>query len=489
MRSPFWLLVLPVLMASRCKEVAKDLPILDKAAIEVFLLHSPDVGAEYGLELEQGEVTRVDVYVYKPLDTGGNSNVSGATVRILMPNATSVALDEVEPGHYGGLSTDKPGLYFEERGEYQVVATMDDNTWSVSALAYVSTEITAPQMGTEMDPGTPVNVTVASPAEALVAVVFDEEGTQVYDTLPDSADALLELVDNENQRELTIEGTAFAGEHLYLLGVAGIERAEWRSYSDNVYTSLSVFASGSLDSVALTTMPLAGMAGMVLGIQGEELAEYGIEVPEQVQALLYGAEMDITEGLEEQPITGVTARLSWDSGSVDLEESADTDGLYEAASETSPDLAYQQGDEYRFNLEDGAETYRLAMIAPEPPTLNQPEIMSYHDPSEALDIACPAGRDVCFVVVLDGEGEVVYDDLPAADTVDQVFSGEQGTPGGDTITIPSSQFTAQGQLYAIGLVGMNQLGGDGWSDNLNDELVDMYIGTSTFTAVTTVQKP
>ncbi len=488
-RAPLLLLLVPALMASKCKEVAQDLAILDKAAIEVFLLHTPDVGEQYGLELDQGEVTLVDVYVYKPLDTGGNTRLSGAAVRILMPNGTAISLDEVEDGHYQGLSTDKPGLYFQERGEYTVVAAHEDNSWSVSALAYVQTQITNPTDGLEMQPGAPVNVTVASPAEALVAIVFDEEGNQVFDTLPDSAEDLLELVDNENQRELAIEGTAFAGEHLFLLGVAGIERAEWRDYSDNVYTALSVFASGSLDSVALTTMPLEGMAGMVMGIQGEELAEHGIEIPEQAQALVYGAEMSLTDGLEEQAITGASASVSWDSGSVELTESADTEGLYEATSETHPALSYVPGDEYRLNLDDGEEAFRLSMTAPEPPTLNSPAIMSYHEPGTSLELACPGGRDLCFAMVFDQQGELVWDDLPTADNIDRLYAGELGTPGGDTVTVPGALFTAQGQLYAIGLVGMNQLGDEGWSDSLNDELVDMYIGVSSFTAVTTVQLP
>jgi hypothetical protein len=483
------LLALPLTMGSRCRELAEELPIYDKAALEVFLLHTPDVLSEYGIESEVGEVTMLEVYLYKPLDTGGESKVSGATVRAVMPDGSAVTLDEVDAGHYSALSTDKQGLYFEERGAYQVVASHGDQTWSASALSFVATEITDPEQSGEVPQGEPLTVSMASPAEAMVALVFDQEGEQVYDTLPSSAEDLLTLVDGQGVQEITIEGQALADPGIYLVGVAGIEKAEWREHSDNLYTSLSVFASGSLDAIAVSTMPLDGMAGVVMGMQGEELLEYGIEVPEQAQAMLYGVTVDLDQGLDEQPMTGASAQLSWGSGAADLVESAETDGLYEVSSETAPGLVYREGQEYAFTLNDGEEIYRLAMTAPEPPTLNAPEPMSYHAPGTDLSVNCPGGRDLCFAVLLDGEGVVLWDDMPTAESIDAILAGEQGTPGGEAINLPGGLFTAQGQIYAIGLLGLVQLGDSGWSDSLNPEAVDMYIGTTAFTAVTTVQLP
>ncbi len=483
------ILGLPLLTGAQCRQIAEDLPILDKAALEVFLLHTPDVAAEYGIESDVGSVTLLDVYLYKPLDTGGNTQVSGAAVRALMPNGNQVGLDEIEPGHYQVSSIDKPGLYFEERGSYEVIASLDDQTWSGSALAFVATEITAPEDGSEIEAGAPLTVTMASPAEAMVAVVVDDEGNQVYDTLPSSAEDLLELVDGEGVRAVEIDGQALAGEGVFLVGAAGIERAEWQDHSDNLAESLSVFASGSLDAVAVSTMPLEGMAGIVMAIQGDDLEPYGIEIPDQVQAMLYGIQVDLTAGLEEQPITGGDAALSWGAGEVDLTESADTDGLYEATTDTHPGLAYHAGLDYAFALTDGDEVYRLTMTAPEAPTLNSPEPMSYHAPGTTLELNCPGGKDLCFVAVLDGDGAIVWDDLPTAETAADVFTGDEGTAGGETLIVPGSVFTAAGGLYAIGLIGLDQLGDSGWSDTLNAEAVDMYIGTSAFTAVTTVQTP
>jgi len=490
-RTTPWLvaLTLPLIMGSRCRELTDDLAFRDKAALEVFLLHSPDVGAEYGLELDQGEVTLMEVWVYKPLDAGGETQVSGAVVRAVMPDGTPVELDEVEPGHYRALSTDKPALYFQERGTYQVMASLGEITWSAEAPAYVTTQITAPDSGAEVEPGAPLTVTVASPAEAVVAVVFDQDGQQVYDTLPDSADDLLELVDGQGVTELTIDGQALAHEGVYLLGVAGIERAEWRESSDNLYASLSLFASGSLDSLAVTTAPLAGMVGMVMSLQGDDLKAYGIDVPAQAQAMLYGTRLDLNDSLQEQPISGANAQLSWASSSVELDESPDTDGLYETSSDASPALSYQQGQEYAFTLNDGDEIFRLAMTAPAPPTLSSPEPMSYHDPSSRLSLTCPSDRDLCFAALLDSDGELVWDNLPTDNAVDELLSDDLGTPGGEDIHIPAAQFTAQGQLYAVGLMGMKRLDDGGGSDSLNGDMVDMLIGTTSFTVVTTVQLP
>ncbi len=309
-RSPPWLLaaVLPLTMGSMCADYVDDVLPLDNAALEVFLLHTPDVGADYGLELEQGEVTMVEVFLYKPLDTGGNSKVSGATVRMVMPDQAAVELEELEAGHYRAMSTDVPALYFEERGTYQVVATHEDQTWSASALAFVETKITSPTDAAEVEQGAPLTVSMASPAEAMVALVFDEEGTRVHDTLPSTADALLELVDGEGVQEMTIEGSALAHPGLYLIGVGGIEKAEWIQHSDNLYTSLSVFASGSMDAVAVSTVPLEGMAGMLMAVQGDDLAQHGIEVEEQVQALLYGVRSPSTNPPRPRGCTRPTAR-------------------------------------------------------------------------------------------------------------------------------------------------------------------------------------
>jgi hypothetical protein len=490
-RSPPWLLaaVLPLTMGSMCADYVDDVLPLDNAALEVFLLHTPDVGADYGLELEQGEVTMVEVFLYKPLDTGGNSKVSGATVRMVMPDQAAVELEELEAGHYRAMSTDVPALYFEERGTYQVVATHEDQTWSASALAFVETKITSPTDAAEVEQGAPLTVSMASPAEAMVALVFDEEGTQVHDTLPSTADALLELVDGEGVQEMTIEGSALAHPGLYLIGVGGIEKAEWIQHSDNLYTSLSVFASGSMDAVAVSTVPLEGMAGMLMAVQGDDLAQHGIEVEEQVQALLYGVRLGIDGGLEEQPLEGAEATVSWGANTVTLNESAETPGLYEANSETHPGLEYTVGATYAFDMSDGDETYRLSLGAPQPPSLEEPEAMSYHAPGTALEIPCPADRDLCFAVLLDGDGEELWSDMPTVETVDQVFSGDIGTPGGSSITLPGGFFTTQGQLYAIGLLGLNQVGEDGISASLNPELADLAIGTTSFTAITTVQVP
>ncbi len=494
-RNAPWLLAiaLPLLAGAQCRDMADDivddLDIGQKVAVEVFLIHVPDVGAEYGFEeMGDGEVTMVDVWAYMPLATSGEPKVTGATVRLLMPNGTPVELDELEPGHFRALSTDKPALYFEDRGEYQVVINQDDETWSATAPAYVETEITSPGNGSEVEQGQPLTVEVASPAEAVIAMVFDQEGNQVYDTLPTDAEGLLELVDGEGVQEVEIEGKALAEPGAYLMAIAGIEKADWREHSDNIYPALSVFASGSLDTLAVSTVPLDGMAGMVLAIQGDDLVEYGIEIEDQIETMLYGARLVLDQGLEEQPITAADAQISWGANSVDLTESAETEGLYEASTEDGAALAYHSGATYAFTLTDD-EIYRLEMTAPEPPTISSPEPESYHDPSTRLELPCPADRDLCFAALLDNTGEMIWDDLPTEENADQIFTGQLGTPGGETITISSSYFSAAGQMYAVGLVGMNQLGDSGWSDSLNPEMVDMLIGTTSFTMVTTVQLP
>jgi hypothetical protein len=484
-----WLLAVPLLMGSRCRELTDDLDFRDKAALEVFLLHTPDVGAAYGLDLEQGEVTMMEVFLYKPLDTGGDTQVGGALVRAVMPDGTPVVLDEVEPGHYRALSTDKPNLYFLERGSYEVVASHEGETWSASALAFVATEITAPEDGAQVEQGAPLTIQTASPAEAMVAMVFDQEGQQVYDTLPSSAEDLLALVDGEGVQEITIEGQALDQAGVYLVGVAGVEKADWREHSDNLYPNLSVFASGSLDSLAVTTAPLAGMAGMVMAMQGDDLLEYGIDLPDRVEAMLYGAQLSLEAGLEEQPIRGASAELRWGANTVALPESPETDGLYQATTDDNHALAYQQGQEYALVLDDGEEQYRLAMTAPAPPSLPSPAPMSYHDPDTQLILTCPGDRDMCFAALLDRDGEPIWDDLPEVDSVDALLDGDLGTPGGEEIHIAAGHFSAQGQLYAVGLLGMKRMGGDGWSDSLNPEMVDMAIGTTAFTVVTTVQAP
>ncbi len=481
-------LPLALLLAPACDGV--DLSQFNRVAMEVLLLHSPDLAAEYGLDNEVGETTAIEIYLLQALGSGESGNkVSGAVVRVTMPDGTAVQLDEIEPGRYRAVSTERPALYYQDRGEYQVMAVVDGRSCAASARAYVGTTITEPASGTQVEPNVPLTLSLADEADAVLVLVYDEQGQEVYSDAPTDGEDLLALITGGSVSEATIDGRTFEEGHVYLVGAAGLEASTWLESSDSFAPGLSSFASGSLDAVAVVTMPLQGLAGVFMSVQGEGLEEFGISMEEHAEALLYGARIELSSGLEQQPITGGHALISSGTMEVLLQESDDTPGLYQVSSDDVPGLSYVTGRGYSMQISEDGESWSLAMEAPEPPVIAEPEPQSYHEAGTNLVLTVPEEHELYFAAVVDSSGEILWDDLPDADNAEQIFTGEHGTPPGGHIELPGAVFTLEGQVFGVGLMGLDRIASDHIPDDLNAEFSDLYLGTTAFTAVTTLQLP
>ena len=481
----------PVLLATLsggCLDSCSDMIELPNPTIvEVMLLHTPDLAEQFGIDSETGEITAAEVFLLQPLNSGGNSMVSGATVRLVTPDGYAVTLDEVDDGRYSANSTDKAGLFYEERGLYEVQFTIEGEAFSASSKAFVGADIAKPSHGDQIPLGEPLTVGMSEAGNAMVVLLYDQQGEEIFNSTPTTTDDMLDLLAGNEVREVTIPGVNLAEEQVYFVGAGALENGNWQDMSDNLSGGLSLFVSGALDAIAVSTAPLNGMLGVLLAVEGNpELAAQGFDIEESVQAMLYAATVDIDDGLQDVPLTGFAATLEYGSNSINLVESSSTDGLYEANSTDQPGLTYTPGQDYTFTLGHDDDTYEITMAAPDAPDLSEPEPWSYHDPSQNLVIQTPTTHDIYFVALVDANGDIVYDDFPDEDAGDLFLSGDLGTGPGEQISIPAGMFTAEGLMYGVALLGLREADAHELSDNLNQDLSGLFIGTTALTAITTV---
>ncbi len=473
-------------LAAGCDKIDLD-KYVKRTVIEAMLLYSPDFAEQYGLEGESGDTTILEVYVLQAL-SGGDSAVSGAGVRVILPGGSDVALQEIEPGHYQATSQDSPGLTYQAGASYEIQAVIDGETFEVTGTAAEETEISGPEEGDVVPAGQHLDVTLTEPADSVVMMVYDDSGHEVLNTLPSSSDALFDLVSGSKTSSVQLEGTALQEDHIYVIAAAGLMRDDESQVSDNVNDSLSLFASGALDAVAVSTMPLQGMAGILMSLSGDDLAQYDIELEEQVHAMLYGARLALDQGLTEQGIQEADAKLTWGSGEVALIESTEEEGLYEAHSVDDPDLVYTANTTYGFTLEDDEGSLSMSVRSAVAPEIADPEAESYHEPGTDLALVTPTSHDLYFVLVADSSGEVIYDDLPELESIAQLGEGSLGMGSNQQIVIPGSNFQ-DGEMYAVGLLGLTELDEENLDEDLNADLSGMFVGKTGFTMVTTIEMP
>lgn len=484
----FRLSLLPVLALPACFDDCDDkLHMLNMTAVEVLLLHTPDLATEYGLEAADVGQTVASVYL---ADLGAEAEdvlLSGATVKLRCPGGQVVDLPEVEEGRYEATSLDATHLEYRPDADYTVLVTMDGEAFSATATAQAETTISRPGPFEVVPAGQDLTVVVGQETTSTLVGFYDREGTQIYNTFPTSETALSDLVMAAGGRETSIPGRFLAEDEIYFLGAAAVDRGEYTSLTDNLNPELSFFVSGTLDAVAIGTSPWEALGGLVFAMDGSGLESQGIFLEPKIQASLYASRMTVRDGVENLPLSDGVARLGWGAQEVTLAEADDEAGLYECDTIACPSLAYQAGATYTFTFASGGDTYTLQMAAPAAPALSSPAAGSYHAPGTALTLATPASHDRFFAVVMDATGEVAWTDFPEEVDVQQVIDGTLGTGPGSSIQIPGNVFTSAGRLYAVGLLGLDEAAPGGVSDNLNGGLSGMYVGTTTFTSVVTFQ--
>ncbi len=482
--------LLVAMLVSCTDSCTPDMDFLQPTVMDVLLVHTPDMQERYGIDVEEGEVTAIKVFLYQfQLDDSEQSQVSGATVRAVMPNGQAVLLQETSPGWYEAMSTEEPAIYYEEDGLYGLVAIVDGTEFAAEARANVGTEILAPENGSEVEAGETLLVQVQDESDAQLLLIYNDDGEEVYSNLPQDSDSLTDLLMDTDGSSEEIPGELLADEDIFLIGTTAMEKATWETRSAALNSALSLFLSGSLEVVAVSTGPLEAMKGLLLQVSGETLSEYGIDVEDTLYTGVYCASIDVDDQLLLNPIEAAGVDLSWPGGQVALGESTETAGLYEADLDQAPSLSYQDGAWYTVTLNADGESYDMTIQAPSVPQIPGLESGDYHEPNTALEITTPDTHDLYFAVVVDQSGSILFSDIPDTEDVESLVDGEFGTGPGEVITIPAGIFNHSDFFYGIGLLGLVRSDQDSTSDNLNSELSGMYAGATGFVVLTTLETP
>lgn len=476
--------LLPILALPACFEDCNPIDDLSLKGVNLLLVNVPDLEAEYGILSEEDDFTMAVAFVLDLLGDDGAS-IKGARVHLLTPSGMDVPLEEVEPGRYEARSDTSPSLTYEPQGDYTLRVITDDGTYTATAKAFVRTEILDPAHTDVVPLAQDLEVTVKQDASSTLVAVYDQEGVEQYNSFPTTSDDLVDLILRGNGSTATVPASALAAEGVSFLAAAGVRQSDWGEVSEGLSPSLSYFVSGSLDAIAVSTTPWDAMGALVYAMDGSDLESQGIFLEESVTAVAYGTRVVVGDGIESQPLTGASATLGWAGQELTLTESGEEPGQYQATSEDYPSLTYLAGYPYTMSLRTGDVTYALAMTAPEAPVLSEPAPRSYHEPGTPLNIVTPATHDRYFVAVVDGNGEVIWDDFPEDVEAQEVIDGTIGTGPGETIQIPGALFTTAGLIYGIGLLGLVEMEEGGASDNLNTNS-NMFVGSTAFTSVLTV---
>jgi len=319
MSSPRALLLLLLLLAASC---SNPFDFLNPTVLDVLMVHVPDLGQEFGIG-ETGELVLVEVFL---VQAGTEEDEEGgvvedALVELVLPDGTTVELPSVGEGRYEAISTDVPALYYEQGATYRVSATIEGEAFEVAANAFQATEVLSPINGEEISAAEPLTVQVAAESDATVVIVYDESGEQVYHNLPGDADTLYDMVTDPDVTQQLIPAGTLADDHIYVVGAAAVEDADWVEFDDQLNSALSVFVSGGLDVAAVSTAPLEVMGGMVVTLPFDSLQEYGLEMDSETAATLYAGRVTVEGGIDMEPLVVDQATLSWSSGEVSLQPS------------------------------------------------------------------------------------------------------------------------------------------------------------------------
>jgi hypothetical protein len=179
--------------------------------------------------------------------------IEGASVSVRVGNTAAVTVVDEGSGSYKAYSED--GISYIAGSE--AMTTMDiageqSQFWITLPAA---ANATVPE---EMDPGTPLQVSLGEfEFDAVLGVVMNvATGNVTWDNRPESIQDIYDFTHAEEaQDSLTIPGTAFQGQSLFAVGIAGLRVTDSESY-DNMNTVLSSFMAGRMRFYLVSTIQL-----------------------------------------------------------------------------------------------------------------------------------------------------------------------------------------------------------------------------------------
>jgi hypothetical protein len=181
-----------------------------------------------------------------------NAPVSGAAVSVQVGPGGAVDLDEAVDGGYKATGAD--GLEYITGQDATVSVTLGESTAVMSLTLPIAVSATVP---TEADANTALSVELGSDYDGALGVVIDLLSSEVtWDNRPLDIQSLYDFTHVEGSvNTLEIPATAFPGESLYAVGIAGIENADPETF-DGVNTLLTSFMAGKVTFYPVSTIPV-----------------------------------------------------------------------------------------------------------------------------------------------------------------------------------------------------------------------------------------
>lgn len=194
-------------------------------------------------ETDWGRGAQVTAWLADASEVGemDTAPITGVDVRFLSSSNGGLKMRAVDSGKYQLDSDD--GVDYREGEQVAISSTYGDIDRKLAVGSPTAPDI---DLWTEHDQGDSLSINVSGQGydAALINVLDIETGELTFSNLPDGAREFYELThEGTGDTVVSIPGTAFPGEGLYAVGVAGMQVADPDSFEE-VNTALSAFVAG-----------------------------------------------------------------------------------------------------------------------------------------------------------------------------------------------------------------------------------------------------
>lgn len=213
----------------------------------------PDTGDDIdlsGTEFEKGSAITVFLADAASLDEMEEAPVEGATVTLRVGDTPVYELMEGDSGKYDLNGED--GLEYTATADTLLKIDVSGSLSELSTVLPPPPDLDLDPLGTTMQE-LPINI-AGSNYDQVLAVVIDDAGEVTWSNQPEDIRAWYEFANEDNGGSFTVPGSAFPKDGAYLVGVAGLVRADDSTF-DNMNTALSSMLAGQILFQPYVTAP------------------------------------------------------------------------------------------------------------------------------------------------------------------------------------------------------------------------------------------
>ncbi|HJN73123.1 MAG TPA: hypothetical protein QGF58_04220 [Myxococcota bacterium] len=213
----------------------------------------PDAGDDIdlsGTEFEKGSAITVFLADAASIDEMEEAPVEGAVVKVRLGDTPAYELMEEEAGRYGLNGED--GLEYIPTADTLLKLDVAGSLSEMGTVLPPPPEFVIGPQGTTMQ-DLPIDLSETN-YDQVLAVVINEAGDVTWSNQPEEIRDWYEFANADNGQSFVIPGEAFKRDGAYLVGVAGLVRAEDESF-ENMNTALSSMLAGQILFQPYVTLP------------------------------------------------------------------------------------------------------------------------------------------------------------------------------------------------------------------------------------------